>query len=104
MRRICVFFGEMSKEYQRYMFLKQFESLKISSRFHSNFKEYFVFKMKSRDFASKSSDFAFGCFQTLQVKNMKSRDFIFLAMITLKMKSRDFDAKSRDFIILTRKV
>ena len=51
MRRICVFFGEMSKEYQRYMFLKQFESLKISSRFHSNFKEYFVFKMKSRDFA-----------------------------------------------------
>ena len=76
MRRICVFFGEMSKEYQRYMFLKQSESLKISSRFHSNFKEYFVFKMKSRDFA-------FGCFQTLQVRNMKSRDF---------------DAKSRDFI------
>ena len=83
MRHICVFFGEMSKEYQRYMFLIQSESLKISSRFHSNFKEYFVFKMKSRDFASKSSDFAFGCFQTLQVRNMKSRDF---------------DAKSRDFI------
>ena len=75
MRHICVFFGEMSKEYQRYMFLKQSESLKISSRFHSNFKEYFVLKMKSRDFA-------FGCFQTLQVRNMKSRDF---------------DAKSRDF-------
>ena len=57
MRHICVFFGEMSKEYQRYMFLKQSESLKISSRFHSNFKEYFVLKMKARVFDAKLRDF-----------------------------------------------
>ena len=70
MRRTCAFFVGMSIEQYIYMLWKHFKSLKIGCRYHSHFKEYFVFKMKSRDFA-------FGCFQTLQVKNMKSRDFIF---------------------------
>ena len=83
MRRTCAFFVGMSIEYYIYMLWKHFKSLKIGCRFHSHFKEYFVFKMKSRDFTSKSRDFAFAHFQTLQVRNMKSRDY---------------DAKSHDFI------
>ena len=97
--------GGVRKEYKKYMFFKHLKSPKMRCRFHSNFKEYLVFKMKhifdlhslktaesenarfrfffgygkdqneTRVFASKTHVFACGCFQTMQIRNMKTRVF-----------------------------
>ena len=51
--------GGVRKEYKKYMFFKHFKSPKMRCRFHSNFKEYIVFKMKTRVFDAKTRVFIF---------------------------------------------